>query len=217
MSEIDITVIIPAYNEEQTISSVVNNVKRYATKVIVVDDASKDRTKELASDAGAQVLRTKTNQGYDKALDVGFNEAAKSKPGVIITFDADGQHVPNDIPKMIDPIKNNQADVVVGIRPYNQRIAEKIFSIYARRKIGIRDPLCGIKAYSIKAYNEVGYFDRVKSIGTELLFNCHKRGYRIKEVNIQMNKREGKPRFGNVFRSNLRIFAALLRIYLKFR
>lgn len=216
MSE-KIIAVIPAFNEEETIGTVLKDIKKYVDEIIVVDDASSDKTSEIGKKHSAIVIRHRENQGYDGAINTGFKEAANRKASIIFTFDADGQHAARDIPKIIAPIKNGEADVVVGIRPYNQRISEKIFSKYARKKIGITDPLCGIKAYSEETYINVGHFDSLNSIGTELMFNCHKHGYRIKEVEIQMNKRKGKTRFGNVFRSNLKIFAALFRIYLKFR
>lgn len=212
-----IIAVIPAFNEEKTIGEVVKELKKLVDEIIVVDDASVDRTGEIAKANSAIVLRHDENQGYDKTINDGFIEAAKRNAFIIFTFDADGQHAPDDAPKILAPIKNGEADVVVGIRPYKQRISEKIFSRYAKRKIGVSDPLCGVKAYSAKAYDVVGYFDKMNSIGTELMFNCYKNNFRIKEVTIRMNKREGKPRFGSILKGNLRIISALVKIYIKFR
>jgi len=212
-----IIAVIPAFNEEKTIGEVVKELKRYTDEIIVVDDASVDKTSDEAMKYSAVVLRHAVNQGYDKTIDDGFKEAAKRKASIIFTFDADGQHVPYDVPKILAPIKKGEADVVVGIRPHTQRLSEKLFSIYAKKKIGITDPLCGIKAYSAEMYNNIGYFDRIKSIGTELMFNCNALGCRIKEVNINMNKREGKSRFGSVLRANIKIISALFKILIKFR
>jgi len=215
MSE-KVTVVIPAFNEENSIDTVLKNVKIYVDEIIVIDDASTDKTYEIAKQNSAIVIRHDKNQGYDKCLDDGFKEAAKRKASIILSFDADGQHIPEDILNIIAPIKNGKIDVVVGIRPYKQRISEMFFSYYAKKKIGIQDPLCGIKAYSVEAYKTIGYFDQINSIGTELLFNCFKYGYQIQEVHINMNKREGTPRFGSIIKANLKIFYALLKIYHKF-
>lgn len=212
-----IVAVIPAFNEEETISGVVENLKRFVDEVVVVDDASSDKTSEEAEKKSAIIVKNKENLGYDGAINEGFKQAAKINASIIFTFDADGQHVPEDILGLIAPIRNKEADVVVGIRPYNQRISEKIFSKYARKKIGIKDPLCGIKAYSAEAFDNIGYFDSLNSIGTELMFNCHKNGFKIKEVKVHMNKRQGKPRFGSAIKSNIRIFSALLKVYIKFR
>lgn len=212
-----IIAVMPAFNEEKAIGQVINHLKKYVDEIVVVDDASNDKTAMEAEKNTAFVLRHDTNQGYDKSIDDGFKLAAKKNASIILTFDADGQHVPENVPKIISPIKNGEADVVVGIRPYKQRISETIFSWYTKRKIGVSDPLCGVKAYSADAYNNVGYFDKINSIGTELMFNCHKQGYRIGEIDIHMNKRKGKSRFGSTIHANLRILSALFKIYMKFR
>lgn len=212
-----IVAIVPAYNEEKTIGHILKELNKYADEIVVVDDASTDKTFEEAKKQTAFVLEHDINQGYDKTIDDGFKEAAKRKPTIFFTFDADGQHIPSDIPRVIAPIQNKKTDVVVGIRPYKQRFSEKMFSRYSNKKIGITDPLCGIKAYSIKTYNSIGYFDKIQSIGTELLFNCHKHGFVIKEVKIGINKRDDYSRFGNFFKSNFKIVSALFKIYLKFK
>jgi len=209
--------VIPAYNEEKTIADVIKNLKKYVDEIIVVDDASSDKTYEIAKLNSTKVVKHNKNMGYDKTIDDGFKEAVKRNASIIITFDADGQHVTEDIPKILDPIIKKEADVVVGIRPYKQRFSEKKFSRYTKNKIGVSDPLCGVKAYSTKAYSKIGYFDSLNSIGTELLFNYHKHGFKIKEVKISINKRDGKSRFGNAIQSNLKILKAFHRIKSKFR
>lgn len=212
-----IIAVMPAFNEEDSIRGVINNLKEYVDEIIVVDDASTDKTSEIAKKNSAFVLSHVLNEGYDKSINDGFEVAAKKNASIIFTFDADGQHVPSDIPKILNPIKDGEADVVVGIRPRKQRISETVFSWFAKRKIGISDPLCGVKSYSSRAYNQIGYFDKLGSIGTELMFNCHKHGFQIKEVNINMNKRKGEARFGSIITSNIKIFTALFKIYIKFR
>ena len=212
-----IIAVIPAYNEEHTIGDVIRAVKKYVDEIIVTDDASTDKTGKIAAELSATVVTHTTNLGYDKSLDDGFKEAAKQGATILFTFDADGQHVAEDIPVLLAPILSHTADVVVGVRPWRTRFAETAFAWYAKRKIGIHDPLCGMKAYTIQAYASVEYFDRLQSIGTELLFNCAKRRYRIVETPIHLNKREGHPRFGSRIKGNWRIFIALIRISRQFR
>lgn len=213
-----IIAVIPAYNEEGTIGRVLRNLKKFVDEIIVVDDGSIDGTSNEAEKNLAIVIKHSKNQGYDKSINDGFKEAIQRNGSIIFTFDADGQHVAEDIPKIIDPIKKGEADVVVGVRPYQQRVSEKIFSRYTKKKIGINDPLCGVKAYSAEAYRTIGYFDKINSIGTELLFNCHKKNMRIKEVKIHMEKRhKGKTKFGNILKANLKIIIALFKVYMKFR
>jgi len=215
MAEKKVIAVIPALNEEKTVSKVITGVKKYVDEIILVDDASTDKTAIIAQREGAIVLSHKKNQGYDKSIDDGFALAAKRGATIILTFDGDGQHDPEDIPKIIEPILNGEADVVVGKRPHYARIAEHLFAFVAKIKANIDDPLCGLKAYHINVYKDVGYFDRVSSIGTQLMFNAKRRGYVVVQKNITLNERGDVPRFGRRVKANLRIFKAIIKtIYL---
>ena len=208
-----IITIIPALNEENTIGPVVKGIKEnnLVNEVIVVNDFSTDKTAIIAEENGAIVVNNKKNLGYGKSLDVGFKTAMNRNATIVFTFDADGQHKAADIEKIVNPILNNQADVVVGIRPYKQRVAEKIFGLYSR-KIGVSDPLCGFKAYKAEVYKKIGYFEKIKSIGTELMFNASKAKFRIKQIPIQMDPRKDKPRFGQTITGNYKIMVALFKL-----
>ncbi len=207
-----IVAVIPALNEEKTISKVIRGVKKYVGETILIDDASSDNTTTIAKQEGAVVLSHKKNQGYDRSLDDGFLLAAKRGATIILTFDSDGQHNPEDIPKIVEPILKEEADVVVGKRPRYTRITERLFALVARIKASIDDPLCGLKAYHIKVYKDVGYFDRVSSIGTQLMFNAKKRGYKVIQKNITLNERSDTPRLGRRAKANWRILKAIIRI-----
>ncbi len=210
-----IIAVIPALNEEKTIESVLKKTKKYVDEIIVVDDCSKDKTAKIA-EKYAYVIKHNKNEGYDKSIDDGFKLAKKRKAEIIITLDADGQHFPEDIPRLIKHIKNKNADIVAGKRPYNARLMEQIFANFGK-KLGIEDPLCGMKAYSIKVYDDIGFFDKISSIGTQLLFTALKRGYKIKNIKIKLNKRKDVPRFGRKLKANFKLLRALLRLkrYLK--
>ncbi len=108
--------VIPAYNEEKTIGEILEKVKLFVNKIIVVNDGSKDKTAEMAGQCGVQVINHIINRGLGAALRTGFSAAARENADIIITLDADGQHNPEDIPKLIAPIKNNEADAVIGSR-----------------------------------------------------------------------------------------------------
>lgn len=207
-----IVAVIPALNEEKTISKVISGVKKYVDEIILIDDACSDKTAIIAKQEGAIILSHKKNQGYDKSLDDGFALAAKRGATVILTFDSDGQHNTEDIPKIVEPIIKHEADVVVGKRPHYARITEYLFAFIARIKANIDDPLCGLKAYHVKVYKDIGYFDRVSSIGTQLMFNAKKRGYEVVQKNITLNERSDTPRFGKRAKANWRIFKAIVRI-----
>ena len=93
--------IIPAYNEEKQINSVINKTKKYVDEVIVVDDGSKDSTGEIAKKSNAIVLRHLVNLGKGAALKTGCDYAVKNKAGIIIAVDADAQHDPKEIPNFL--------------------------------------------------------------------------------------------------------------------
>lgn len=205
--------VIPAFNEEKTIMGVLEGIKKFVDSIIVVDDGSTDLTSSIAQMGGAIVLSHEKNQGYDKSLDDGFKKAADLKADIIFTFDADNQHEPQDIPKLINPIQNNETDISVGIRPKYARFSENIFAIISKRKIDVKDPLCGFKAYNIKVYEDIGYFDNISSIGTQLMFEAAKRGYRINTVNITLYDRSDESRFGRRINGNWRILKAIFKLY----
>lgn len=112
-----ITAILPAYNEEVSIGSVVLRTRKFVDRVVVIDDGSSDRTSEVAALAGAVVLRHAKNQGKGAALKTGFE--AMNGDAVIVTIDSDGQHDPADIPRLVDPILRGEADMVNGSRYLN--------------------------------------------------------------------------------------------------
>lgn len=201
-------IVIPALNESATILGVVEAVVIYGVP-IVVDDGSTDDTAVLARQAGAVVVSHERNRGYDAALNSGFIKAAALGSDVIITLDADGQHDPALLQKFIDQIDAG-ADVVIGIRSRRQRLAEHLFAWYANLRFGIKDPLCGMKAYRTWVYEALGHFDSYGSIGTELMIFAAKRGCRLSQISLDVRERKDQSRFGRVLAGNYRIIRAML-------
>jgi glycosyltransferase involved in cell wall biosynthesis len=207
--------VIPAFNEAKTIAAVVAGVRAHVADVIVVDDRSTDGTAEEAKRAGAVVLRNAANLGYDGSLNAGFAEAARRGADVFLTFDADGEHDPTDVPRLIAPIAADRADIVAGQRPRLAGPAEKIFACYTRLRYGIADPLCGLKAYRRSVYDAVGQFDTVQSIGTELMIKGLHKKFRLALVPIALHRRADISRFyARRLRANLKILRAAWRLML---
>ncbi len=207
MDKYQIAIVIPAFNEESTIFNVVQSVAQYGV-VIVVNDASTDKTKQMAEGAGAILVNHKENKGYDGALNSGFAKAKELNCDVIITFDADGQHNQKFIKKYIDLLEQG-FEIVIGTRNKFQRISEYIFSWVAIWKWGIKDPLCGMKAYRIDVFNQLGCFDSYGSIGTELSIYAAYKDIKIAQQPIEIKDRQDKPRFGGSFSANMIILHAL--------
>jgi glycosyltransferase involved in cell wall biosynthesis len=202
-----IAIVIPAFNEEATIYNVVQSVKEYGV-VIVVNDASTDRTKQMAKSAGAVVVSHKENKGYDGALNSGFLKAEELNCNAIITFDADGQHSAESIEKYINELRSG-VDLVLGVRPKTARISEKLFMYYSRYRFNWSDPLCGMKGYSMKLYRKRGYFDSRNSIGTELAAYGLENNFSHAQIQIAIAQRQDQPRFSSIFMSNVKIMKAL--------
>jgi glycosyltransferase involved in cell wall biosynthesis len=201
-------IVIPALNESATILGVVEAAGIYGVPV-VVDDGSADDTAELAKKAGAVVVLHERNRGYDAALNSGFKKAAGLGTEVVITVDADGQHDPSLLQKFIDRIDAG-ADVVVGIRSRRQRLAEHLFAWYTSLRFGIKDPLCGMKAYRTVVYEALGHFDSYGSIGTELMIFAARKGYRLGQIPFNVRERKDQSRFGRIILGNYKIIRAMV-------
>ncbi len=202
-----IGIVIPALNEAATIVGVASSASQYGMP-IVVDDGSSDETSDLAKAANARVVRHDTSRGYDQALNSGFARASELGCEYVVTMDADGQHDPTVLSSFIQALDAG-ADVVVGIRDRRQRLAEHVFSWVSSAKWGIRDPLCGMKAYRLGVYKGLGHFDSYGSIGTELAIYAAKRGKKIAQLPVKTRERSGEPRFGRRYSANRKILRAL--------
>jgi glycosyltransferase involved in cell wall biosynthesis len=201
-------IVIPALNESATIEAVVSAVRVYGLP-IVVDDGSVDNTSELAANAGAVVVSHSQNCGYDSALNSGFKKAAGLGVAIIITVDADGQHDPSLIQRFIDKMEAG-ADVVIGVRSQRQRFSEHLFAWYSNFRFGIKDPLCGMKAYRKIVYESLGHFDSYNSIGTELMIFAAINRFNICQVFVKVRDRNGQSRFGQMISGNYKIVSAML-------
>jgi glycosyltransferase involved in cell wall biosynthesis len=202
-----IAIIIPAFNEEQSIGPVIRECAAFGLPILV-DDGSTDLTAAIAENEGAHVVRHLVNKGYDAALNSGFYHAAQFNFEYVITIDADGQHNPAIIQAFIDQLLSGK-ELVLGVRNKRQRLAEHCFSFFTGLMYGISDPLCGLKAYKMTLYQDLGHFDSYGSVGTELMLFSVRNGHHFKELPIVIGKRDGQPRFGRTIRANYKIFRAL--------
>jgi glycosyltransferase involved in cell wall biosynthesis len=204
-------IVIPAFNESSTIAAVVNNIKDKAS-VLVVDDGSSDETGKIAENCGAKVIYQK-NQGYEKALDRGFQEVEKMGFKYVLTFDADGQHTNDFIDEYFKYLEKG-IPLVLGVRPNVARFSEFLFVKYFNIRYGAKDILCGLKGYDIDLYREYGHFDQNLSIGAELSFYALKRKYKFKQIEIPIKDRDGDSRYGLFLKANFKILKSLVRLIL---
>ena len=211
---------IPCYNEENTIAKVILQARRYVDKILVCDDGSADMSGEIARSLGAIVITHPKNLGYGAALQSLFSEALKNNPDVIVTLDADGQHDPNDIPKLVDPILKGQADVVIGSRfefddkvPKYRKVGIKALTELSNRLSGmnIRDAQSGFRAYSGKALSSIRVTEESMGASGELLLKLASSGMRIIEVPIKVSYEGLEAHTKNPVMHGLEVIVGLFR------
>ena len=185
---------IPAYNEEKNIASLLIKLKKISENIIVCNDGSNDLTGKIAKELGATVIEHERNLGYGSAIKSIFLKAREINADVLVTFDADGQHRIEDINAILEPIKNNAADIVIGSRflNNNQEIPKyREIGIKAITKLTnvtggtkITDSQSGFRAYSKKILEEIEPKESGMGISTEILIKTQKAGFIITEVPI---------------------------------
>lgn len=200
MTDRDLLVIIPAYNEEANVANVVKAVHEQLpmADVLVINDGSSDRTAKVASQAGAKVINLPYNMGYGAALQTGYKYARENGYQLLAQIDADSQHDPVYILDMLDLIERGEADVVIGSRflvdsgyraPFAKRMGMIIFGTLASWVTGqkVSDPTSGYQALNRKAFcycaNDVYPSDFADA---DVLVMLHRAGLRIGEVAVKM-------------------------------
>lgn len=191
-----ILVGVPAYNEEKTICKIVKGARKYADKVLVVDDGSKDMTVKVAEQAGAIVVKHRKNLGIGPARATIFKKAKEMDADILVMLDADGQHNPDDIPRIVEPILKDEADISIGCRILNEchmplhrklgfRMFNKAISLAVGEKIG--DTQSGFLALSKKAYTMIFHTDKGMGISVEFWHQVVRKGLVFQEVPIVIN------------------------------
>jgi len=190
-----ITAILPAYNEEVSIGSIVISTQKYVDNVLVIDDGSTDKTSEIAKLAGAEVIQHSSNKGKGAALKTGF-EASKASE-IIVTIDSDGQHNPEEIPKLVTPIINGEADMVNGSRyisgdkkdtPSYRRIGQTVLdkATNLNGSLDITDSQSGFRAFARHTLPAFRFSCADFGIESEMLMDASNAGLRVKEVEISV-------------------------------
>ena len=192
----NITIGIPAFNEEKNIGKVIVTLKKITNDIIVCDDGSNDLTKEIAEGLGVKVISHTKNMGYGEAIKSIFNEAKKKDADILVTFDADGQHRPEDIMSLTKPIIDQEAEVVIGSRflknetnmPKYRKIGVKVLTKVTNMSIkeNLTDSQSGLRAYQKKVLQNISLTDSGMGISTEILIKSHQKEFRIVEVPIQI-------------------------------
>ncbi|WP_456326943.1 glycosyltransferase family 2 protein [Palaeococcus sp. (in: euryarchaeotes)] len=185
-----ISIVIPAYNEANRIGTVLSEIPEFVDEIIVVDDGSEDNTSEVAKSFGVKTLRLEPNQGKGAAMREGVKEAMGD---IIIFMDADGQHKPDEIIKLVEPIVKDEADFVIGSRmikaqgkrPLIRKVSNFLSTFLIRMKVGVdvKDTQSGFRAIKREFLPEIE--SKRYEVETEILIKAVKKGARVKEVPVE--------------------------------
>lgn len=215
-----IVALIPAYNEERFIGSLVLATRSYVDHVVVVDDGSRDRTVELARKAGATVVQHVVNQGKAAAVNTGFAFVRQFDPRVVVMLDGDGQHAPDDIPTVIAPIERDEADIVVGSRfldikseiPAYRKLGQHGLTVMTNLASGVHvsDSQSGFRAFGELALREMSFGKGGFSIESEMQFLVREHNLRVVEAPINVIYAEKAKR--NPFRHGMQVVNGILEL-----
>jgi glycosyltransferase involved in cell wall biosynthesis len=220
-----ITVVIPAYNETRFIGSTVLKARAYADTVIVVDDGSSDNTAEVAEAAGAVLVRHNCNLGKGAALNTGFCKARELGAQVVVTLDADGQHLAEELPQVVKPVLAGEADVVIGSRyisPHSDVPRHRIWGhwffnqlIRVGSGVSVTDSQSGYRAFSSAALEAITFNSNGFSVESEMQFIAHEKGLRLMEVPITILYTDKPKR--SVIKHGLFVLGGVLKLVGQYR
>jgi len=213
-------VVIPAYNEGQSIGKVISELKNLSLDIVVVNDGSSDQTKEIASSSGAIVLNHFINRGQGAALQTGINFALNIGADIIVTFDADGQHLASEIEYITKPLFLGGVDVVLGSRflgsknkiPWLRKKILKLATIFTRIYTGLKvtDAHNGFRAFSRQAANLIKIKQDGMAHASEIIEQIKKHKLKFKEVPVTIRYTDYSLKKGQKLTNSFRIIWDLI-------
>ncbi|MEE8575603.1 MAG: DUF2304 family protein [Thermodesulfobacteriota bacterium] len=197
-----IVVIIPAYNEEENIGPVLKDIPKTLFKkkiqTLVIDDGSKDNTLDAAREGGALAVKSPINRGQGGALKIGFDIAKQYGAEIVVTMDADGQHIAGDIKGLIKPVIDDEYDFVIGSRILGEREKDShirkagihTFNSIIRLLSSVKVTDCsnGFRAFNVDALSRV-LLRQDQFVAPELIIDAVKKGIRIGEAPVTVKRR----------------------------
>lgn len=214
-------VIIAAYNEVKKIGAVIAGVKRAGHRnIIVVDDGSSDATAEVAARAGATVLRHALNRGQGAALKTGIDAALLRGAAYLVTFDADGQHDPNEIKDLLIPVQRGEIDVALGSRflskrsniPWFKKLVLKggILFTWVFSGVQLTDAHNGFRAMNRKAAAQIEIRQDRMEHASEIVDEIHRHKLRFREIPVTIKYTEYSIQHGQSPLNSIRIALNLM-------
>ncbi len=217
-------VVIPAYNEEETLKRVLDSVKKAVPSIpiIVVDDGSRDRTYEVAVAEKVIVCRHLINRGLGASLATGITCALEEGADIIVTFDADLQHDAEDIKRLVKPIQDGLADAVIGSRflnpddlarmPLVKKLGNSFLTFFTNLigNLAISDSQSGLRAFNRRAAERLIIICDRYEVSSEILMILGRNDFRISEIPMKAVYDERSIRKGTTIRSGIQIVLGLL-------
>lgn len=193
----DVWFIIPAYNEEEVIANVINDVRKYFNNIVVINDASTDSTAVIAKQQAAKVINHPINLGQGAAIQTGIEFALIKGARILVTFDADGQHCIEDALKMIEKINIENAEIICGSRflginainmSRTKSLMLKLAVLFTRyiSKIDVTDAHNGLRVMTDSAAKKININQNKMAHATEMISQIRKKGIQYKEHPVKI-------------------------------
>ncbi|MCX7917782.1 MAG: glycosyltransferase family 2 protein [bacterium] len=217
----DILVIIPVYNEEKTIGNVLKELKKYFKNILVINDGSNDKTKEIVEKENVLIISHETNKGKGEALKTGFKYAIEKNFSAVITMDGDGQHLPEETLKFVEKYQRKPTvGILIGKRnifskdmPFIRKLTNlsMSFLISLLSFQWIPDTQNGFRLIKIDVLKRIKLYTSHYETETEILIKSSFKGYRIKSISIKTVYSKEKSKIKPI-EDTIRFFKLLLFI-----
>jgi len=218
-------VIVPAYNEQENIENVLIQIKKVSPvyDIVVVNDGSDDDTEYLVKQTGVKLLSHPINLGAGSAIQTGLKYALKEKYDLAVVVDGDGQHAPQEIPRLVEALHKTSSDVVVGSRflsninvkiHWARRIGIYLFSKIAS-SIGhcrITDTTSGFRVFNQKAIRYLAREIPLDFPDADMLLSLLFSGFKIVEIPVEIRERTGGRSMYSTLRAIYYPFKVLIAI-----
>ena len=195
-----VMILIPAFNAAKSVGDVVRASKELVPDVVVINDGSRDETAAVARAAGAEVVDHPQNRGKGAGLKTGFAYAIKNGYDLVVTLDADGQHLPREIPKFLESRKETKADLIIGGRAHlfgemlpRRRLANRFsaWTIAKASKTGITDSQSGFRLYSANLLRNVRLHTDGFDLESEVIVRAGVGGFKVLTIPIDLGFVDG--------------------------
>ena len=193
----DIFVVVPAYNEEKTVSTIIEGIASEGYNVLLVNDGSKDNTLNLAIESKHKcpdkifIVSHVINRGLGAALKTGMVASLNKGAKFVLTFDADGQHEISDIAKVVEPLQNGEADACIGARPLKDMPISKSFANFVMNFLtlifygrNVKDSQSGLRAFTADAASQINIVSSGYAVSSEFIKEISDKNLRLAEVTI---------------------------------